>query len=89
MQFNLWGYAHLNTLGLDKGFARMGGDERSFYIFDKRIQPQHMFLTANSEVIYTVTRLIDLTKGPVVFEVPPRVHGHFWDMSTRAYTSPI
>ena len=71
-------------MGLDKGFAAMGGDKRSLYIFDKRIQPQHMFVTANSEVIYTVTRLIDVSKGPVAFYVPPRIRGHFIDMGQRA-----
>ena len=29
-----------------------------------------MFVTANSEVIYNVTRLIDVSKGPVTFYVP-------------------
>jgi len=86
VQFNLWGYAYLNTMGLDKAFKKAGGNERSLYIFDKRIQPQHMFPTANSEVIYTVTRLIDLSRGPVVFEVPPRVRGHFIGADQRAYS---
>ena len=84
-QFYVWGYAYLNNLGAEKGFARMGGDERSFYIFDKRVQPQHILMTANSEVIYSWSRFVDLSKGPVVFEVPPRAQGHFWDMSTRTY----
>ncbi len=25
-QFYVWGYAYLNTIGVDKGFAAMGGD---------------------------------------------------------------
>jgi len=85
VQFYVWAYAYLNNLGMEKSLARMGGDERSFYIFDKRIQPQHILMTANAEVIYNWTRFIDLASGPVVFEVPPRVRGHFYDMSTRAY----
>ncbi len=84
-QFYVWAYAYLNGLGLDKGLASMGGDERSFTIFDKRMQPQHILMTANSEVIYNMTRFIDLSKGPVVFEVPPRARGHFFDMGMRAY----
>ena len=62
----------------------MGGDERSFYTFNNRVQPQHIMMTANSEVIYTWSRFIDLSKGPVVFEVPPRSRGHFYDMGMRA-----
>ncbi len=84
-QFYVWAYAYLNNMGMEKGFAKMGGDERSFYVFDKRIQPQHILMTANSQVIYNWTRFIDLSKGPVVFEVPPRSRGHFYDMGMRAY----
>jgi hypothetical protein len=29
-QFYVWAYAYLNGLGLDKGLAAMGADERSF-----------------------------------------------------------
>jgi len=85
VQFYLWGYTYLNALGMTKGFAEMGGDERSIYMFDKRVQPQHLYVTANSEVIYTLTRLMDLSKGPVVVEVPPKGRGHFIGMDERAY----
>ncbi len=85
VQFYIWGYAYLNSLGWEKGLAEMGGDERSFYHWDKRVQPQHIILTANSEVVYNVTRYIDLSNGPVVFEVPPRCRGHFFDIGMRAY----
>ncbi|MGI9436072.1 MAG: hypothetical protein ACR2Q4_14795 [Geminicoccaceae bacterium] len=30
VQFYLWGYAYLNNLGMDKGLARKGGNERVF-----------------------------------------------------------
>ena len=78
VQFYVWAYAYLNNLGMEKGLAKLGGDERSFYIFDKRVGPQHVLMTANSEVVYSWPRFVDLAKGPVVFEVPPRCRGHFW-----------
>ena len=84
-QFYIWGYAYLNALGLEKGSAKMGGDERSFYMFDKLVQPQHLFLTANTLSVYNFTRPVDLSIGPVVFEVPPRTRGHFFDIGMRAY----
>jgi hypothetical protein len=84
-QFYVWAYAYLNGLGLDKGLANMGGDERSIYIFDKRVQPQHIYMTANTEVVYMISRAIDVSRGPVVFEVPPRSRGHFFDIGMRAY----
>lgn len=84
-QFYVWGYAYLNSLGFEKGLARLGGDERTIYIFDQRIQPNQTVITPNDEVVYVWTRLIDLSEGPVVFEVPPRIRGHFWDLGMRAY----
>ena len=84
-QFYIWGYAYLNSLGFEKGLQKLGGDERSFYIFDQRVQPNQGVITPNDEVVYVWSRLIDLSEGPVVFEVPPRVRGHFWDLGMRAY----
>jgi hypothetical protein len=82
----IWAYAYLNSLGFEKGLARLGGDERTFYVFDKRIRPQQTVITPNDEVVYVWSRLIDLSKGPVVFEAPARVRGHIWDMGMRAYS---
>lgn len=85
-QFYIWAYAYLNSLGFEKGLARLGGDERTVYIFDQRIQPQQTVITPNDEVVYFWTRMIDLSEGPVVVEVPPRARGHIWDMGMRAYS---
>jgi hypothetical protein len=84
-QFYIWAYAYLNGSGWDKGLAAMGGDERSIHIFDKRVQPQHVVMTANDQVVYNCTRAIDLSAGPVVIEVPARTRGHFFDIGMRAY----
>ncbi len=51
VQFYVWAYAYLNSMGMEKGCAKMGGDERSIYVFDKRIQSQHILMTANKLVI--------------------------------------
>ena len=83
-QFYIWGWGYLNSIGLDKGYAAMGGGKLANYIFDARIQPQHQLLTANSEVIYFGSRALDVSDGPVVFEIPPRSRGHFWDLGMRA-----
>ena len=84
VQFYVWGYAYLNNLGMHKAVVKLGGDERSFATFDKRIGTQHQIMTANTMVIYNWTRIIDLSKGPVVIEIPPGVRGHMYDMSSRA-----
>lgn len=85
VQFYVWAYPYLNSVGLEKDFTEMGGNERSFYSFDKRVQTQRIMMTANAKIIYNWTRYINLTKGSVVFEVPPRIRGHFYDMGVRAY----
>ena len=85
-QFYVWAYAYLNNLGFEKGLSKLGGDERSIYIFNKRVQPKHQIMTANSEVIYNWSRFMDVSKGPVVLEVPSRVMGHLWDAGMRAYS---
>ena len=85
VQFYVWGYAYLNNLGMHKACVEQGGDERSFYMFDKRVGPQHQLMTANAMVTYAWPRIIDLSKGPVVIEVPRGVRGHLYDMSSRAY----
>ena len=84
VQFYVWAYAYLNTMGVDRGLARIGGSEFATYVFDRQIQPQHVWLTANSEVIYFLSRALDLSDGPIVFEIPPRNRGHFWDLGMRA-----
>ena len=61
-QFYIWAYAYLNTLGVDKGFAAFGGSRFANYIFSERIQPQHIFLTANNEVIYFGSRAISVAE---------------------------
>jgi len=82
-QFYVWAYTMLNNIGMSKGYEKMGGDERSIYTFDKRIQPQHVVMTANTEVVYNWTRLIDLSKGPVVLVAPPKTRGVIYDISCR------
>jgi hypothetical protein len=86
VQFYIWAYAYLNGMGFDKGLAKLGGDSESVYIFDKRAQSQHQIMTANSEVIYVWTRFMDVSKGPIVLEVPPRCLGHFYDVGMRSYS---
>ena len=51
VQFYIWGYTYLNNLGMEKGLARMGGDERSIYQWDQLLQTNHGLITANSIVV--------------------------------------
>ncbi len=84
-QFYIWAYAYLNSMGVEKGFDRLGMDKDAIAIFDQRILPQQTIITPNDEVVYVWGRAVDLSKGPVVYEVPPRTRGHFFDFGMRAY----
>jgi Protein of unknown function (DUF1254) len=43
-------------------------------IFSELMDSNSLFLTANADTIYSVA-ILDLTKGPLVVEVPPRALG--------------
>ncbi len=83
-QFYVWGYAYLNNIGFDKALTEKGGEPLSIYTFDHQISPDQQIMTANSQVTYNWTRLMDVSESPLVIEVPPRVMGHIWDAGMRA-----
>lgn len=85
VQFFIWGYAYLNGLGVENGFDRMGAGKDVIVMTDKRMLPQHEFITPNDEVTYVWGRVVDISKGPVVYEIPPRTRGHIFDLGMRAY----
>jgi hypothetical protein len=62
-QFYVWAYTMLNTIGMDKGYAKMGGDERSIYTFDKRIQPHHDGQHRGDLQLDSVNRFVQGTGG--------------------------
>jgi hypothetical protein len=51
-------------------------------IFEELLDPRSVFLTANDNTVYSWT-WVDLSKGPLVFEVPPKVLGFINDMWCR------
>lgn len=68
--------AYVNTIsgvsigGLDKGLQSVGVKNNEVIIFEDLMDANSLFLTANADTIYVIG-ILDLTKGPIVLEVPP------------------
>ena len=61
-----------------KGIASVGAKDNEVIIFSELMDAKSLFLTANADTIYIIGSL-DLSKGPMVIEVPPQVLGTVQD----------
>jgi hypothetical protein len=72
--------AFVNTLSgvsidaLRKGLMSVGVKDNEVIVFSELMDAKSLFLTANADTIYAIG-ILDLTKGPVVLEVPPKFLG--------------
>lgn len=85
VQAYLWATPLVNSVAMKKALVNAGVSptEPTLLVFDKRIGPQQIVMTANHEVIYAFS-VLDLVKtGPVIAEVPAGLPGGFWDMWER------
>jgi len=62
-----------------KGFLSIGAEDNTVVIFSELMDSHSLFLTANADTIYNIA-ILDLTKGPLVVEVPPMALGTVNDM---------
>jgi hypothetical protein len=84
VQAYLWATPLVNSTGFMKALVRAGVSpgEPSLPVFDQRLTPKQVIMTANAEVIYA--SVFDLSEsGPVVVEVPAGLPGVFWDAWQR------
>jgi hypothetical protein len=72
-------YGGASAYGLQQGFKSIGADDNTVVIFPELMDSKSLFLTANADTIYYLS-VIDLTKGPVVIEQPPKGLGTINDM---------
>lgn len=72
-------YSGASAYAIRKGFESIGAEDNTVVIFSELMDYNSVFLTANIDTIYTVAT-IDLTKGPMVIDVPPRAIGTLNDM---------
>ncbi|TLM74467.1 DUF1254 domain-containing protein [Microbulbifer harenosus] len=63
---------------LRKGMRDIGVKDNEVIVFSELMDAKSLFLTANADTVYVMGSL-DLTKGPMVLEVPPQVLGTVQD----------
>ena len=71
-----------STYAIRQGIRSLGVPDNSLILFQDQADSAAIFLTANTESIYS-WGFLDLTDGPVVMETPPNVLGIFDDMWFR------
>lgn len=72
-------YSGASAYAIREGFRSIGADDNSLVVFSDLMDAKSLFLTANADTIYTVG-VLDLTKGALVVEVPPKALGTINDM---------
>ncbi|WP_157467687.1 DUF1254 domain-containing protein, partial [Edaphobacter aggregans] len=72
-------FSGASAYAIRKGFHSIGAEDNTIVIFSELMDSNSLFLTANADTIYTVATL-DVTKGPLVIEVPPMALGTLNDM---------
>jgi hypothetical protein len=72
--------AFVNTMSgvsiesLRRGLMSVGVKDNEVIVFSDLMDAKSLFLTANADTVYAIG-ILDLTKGPMVLEVPPRFLG--------------
>ena len=67
---------------LRKGMQSVGVKDNEVIVFSDLMDSKSLFLTANADTVYAIG-ILDLTKGPMVLEVPPRFLGAIDDQWFR------
>jgi len=72
-------FSGASAYAIREGFHSIGAEDNSVVIFSELMDSNSLFLTANADTIYSLA-ILDLTKGPLVVEVPPMALGTLNDM---------
>jgi hypothetical protein len=64
----------VSIASLRKGLQSAGVKDNGVIVFSDLMDSKSLFLTANADTVYAIG-VLDLTKGPMVLEVPPRFLG--------------
>jgi hypothetical protein len=72
-------FSGASAYAIRKGFQSIGAEDNTVVIFSDLMDSNSLFLTANADTIYNLA-VLDLTKGPLVVEVPPKALGTINDM---------
>ena len=72
-------FSGASAYAIREGFHSIGAQDNTVVVFSELMDSNSLFLTANADTIYTLS-VLDLTKGPLVVEVPPMALGTINDM---------
>jgi hypothetical protein len=72
-------FSGASAYAIREGFHSIGAEDNTVVIFSELMDSNSLFLTANADTIYTLA-ILDLTKGPLVIEVPAMALGTLNDM---------
>jgi len=72
-------YGGASAYAIRQGFLSIGAEDNSVVIFSELMDSKSLFLTANADTVYYLA-VVDLTKGPMVLEQPPKGLGTINDM---------
>lgn len=68
-----------SAYAIREGFLSIGAEDNTVVIFSELMDAKSLFLTANADTVYYMA-VVDLTKGPMVVEQPPKGLGTINDM---------
>ncbi|UPJ48791.1 DUF1254 domain-containing protein [Bradyrhizobium sp. 200] len=72
-------YGGASAYAIRKGLLSIGADDNTVTIYPELMDAKSLFLTANADTVYYFS-MVDLTKGPMVVEQPPKGLGTINDM---------
>ncbi|PHR68169.1 DUF1254 domain-containing protein [Alcanivorax sp.] len=89
VQAYLWALPAVNMFAMKEGLGkRFGEGYNVMSVFEKRLKPNTVITTPNSDVIYGLT-FADLSKtGPLVIDAPPKLQGLMDDFWHRPLEGP-
>ena len=72
-------YGGASAYAIRKGLLSIGAEDNTVTIYPELMDSKSLFLTANADTVYYFS-IVDLTKGPMVVEQPPKGLGTINDM---------
>jgi hypothetical protein len=72
-------FSGASAYAIRKGFQSIGAEDNTVILFSELMDSNSIFLTPNADTIYSIAAF-DLTKGPLVVDVPPKMLGTINDM---------
>jgi hypothetical protein len=72
-------YGGASAYAIRQGMLSIGAEDNSVTIYPELMDSKSLFLTANADTVYYLS-IVDLTKGPMVVEQPPKGLGTINDM---------